>query len=293
MKKLILSLTLLILLFPSIKIGAQGLLKINNPIKIMTYNIRFDNPLDNDNVWANRKDRVASVIRFREVDIFCLQEALKNQVDDLQNTFPNFAYCGVGREDGAEKGEYNPIFYDKRRFAVAETGTFWLSETPEKPGSIGWFATAPRIVTWAKMSDLSNGREFFVFNTHFAHSSKNARNESASLLLSKITKFVDDQAVVITGDLNDRPNSGTYKLITNNKTEDIIFYDARFVSKYPHHGPTFTFIGFDFIGVPGRIIDFIFVNGKIEVIQHAILTDNWDGVYPSDHLPVFIEMELK
>ncbi len=270
----------------------QGLLKINNPIRLVTYNIRLDIASDLENVWANRKVRVVNVLKFNKADIFCLQEPLLNQVNDMQQAFPDFSYYGVGREDGLDKGEYCPIFYDKRRFSVLENGTFWLSETPDVAGSKGWYATLPRIVSWVKMKDFSNGSTFYLFNTHFDHSSQNARDQSAILLLAKVGEIAKDTPVIITGDFNDSQTSKPYKTITEN-SGDLMLYDAVTVSKFPHIGPSFSFVGFDFIGVPGRVIDYIFVDDDINVTWHATLSDNWDGIYPSDHLPVLIEFEIK
>jgi endonuclease/exonuclease/phosphatase family metal-dependent hydrolase len=280
------------LLFSSFQSSAQGILRINNPIRLMDYNIRFDNPSDGSNVWANRKDKVISMIRFYTPDIICLQEPLINQIDDLNAAFPHFDYYGVGREDGLKGGELNPIFYDKRRFTLIANGTFWLSETPEVVGSKSWFATLPRIVSWVRLKDLSCGKEFFVFNTHFDHISQNARDRSADIIMKKIPEIAGDLPIVLTGDLNDRPFTYPYNQIVNS-LNPFFLDDASTVSKNPHHGPTFTFVGFDFVGIPGRIIDYIFVNARIEVLQHAVLSDNWDGIYPSDHLPVFVEFNLK
>ena len=280
------------LCFTGLKSVAQGLLKINNPIRLMTYNIRFDNPDDHDNVWVNRKSNLINVIKFNKADIFCLQEPLINQINDLQQAFPNFSYYGVGREDGATKGEFNPIFYDKLRFTVLESGTFWLSETPEIVGSKGWYATLPRLVSWVKFEDLADGKTFYLLNTHFDNSSQNARDQSAILLLKKAGEIARDEPLIITGDLNDSPTSKPYKTIVEN-TSGLVLKDALTVSEFPHHGPSFTFVGFDFIGVPGRVIDYIFVNQKIAVTWHATITDNWDGIYPSDHLPVLVEFEIK
>jgi len=290
-RKIILILTIY-LIFIGISANAQGYLKINNPVRLMTYNVRLDTPDDLENVWANRKARLINVIKFNKAEIFCLQEPLPNQVNDLQQAFPEFGYYGVGREDGQNKGEFNPVFYDKRRFSVLENGTFWLSETPEVAGSKGWYATLPRIVTWLKMQDMMSGSSFYLFNTHFDHSSQNARDQSAVLLIAKVQEIAQGEAIIITGDFNDSPTSKPYKTIIENAS-GLELKDAVTVSKYPHHGPSFTFVGFDFIGVPGRVIDYIFVNQKIDVTWHTTITDNWDGVYPSDHLPVLIEFEIK
>jgi len=281
-----------VMLFADYKSFTQGLLKINSPVRLMDYNIRFDNPNDGTNVWTNRKDKIISMIRLYTPTIICLQEPLINQIDDLTTAFPNFMYYGVGRDDGQKGGELNPILYDKRRFTLVLCGTLWLSETPDVVGSKSWFASLPRIMSWVRLKDLSSNKDFFVFNTHFDHVSQSARDRSADLIMKKIPEIAGDLPVVLTGDLNDRPFTYPYNTIVNSLNP---FYldDAKTVTKSPHHGPTYTFVGFDFIGISGRVIDYVFVNSRIEVLQHAVLSDNWDGIYPSDHLPVFVEFNLK
>lgn len=280
------------LVFGEIEGFTQGLLKINSPVRLMDYNVRFDNPNDGSNIWANRKDKIMSMIRIYNPLILCLQEPLINQIEDLTTAFPNFEVYGVGREDGLKGGELNPILFDKRRFSLVTSGTIWLSETPEVVGSKSWFASLPRIMGWVRLKDLATGKEFFVFNTHFDHLRQNARDRSADLIMKKIPEIAGNFPIFLTGDLNDRPFTYPYNTIVNSLNP---FYldDAKTVSKNPHHGPTFTFVGFDFVGIPGRVIDYVFVNPKIEVLQHAVLTDNWDGIYPSDHLPILIEFNLK
>src|SRR5574341_935321 len=125
----------------------------NVPICVMSFNIRLNTPADSANAWPHRKDMVASMMRFHRADLTGVQEALKDQMDDLTNLLPEFGWMGVGRDDGKAAGEYSAIFYLKDRFTVLEQKTFWLSETPEKPGSLGWDAACVRIVTWAKFKD--------------------------------------------------------------------------------------------------------------------------------------------
>lgn len=281
---------LLLLLLPGAV--AQQLLKLDYPFRMATYNIRFDNPNDRENVWANRSGNVANLLRFHKADIFCLQEALINQIEDLEAEFPNFEFCGVGRDDGKKAGEFCPVFYNTARFKVIRSGTFWLSETPNKAGSTAWFANLPRIVTWVKFRDKASGDAFYVFNTHLDHASQDARNKGSQLIMQKINEMSEGLPVILSGDFNDKPESAPYNNIVKSGS-GVIMTDARLVSEYPPHGPTFTYVGWDFIGVPGKIIDYIFVNDKVKIFQHAVLGDNIDGVYPSDHLPLLIELELE
>ena len=270
---------------------AQNLHVPDQFIRVISYNIRYDNPNDGDNSWANRKDQVASLLRFHQADIFCLQEALINQTHDLELAFPDFDYYGPGRDDGKENGEACPIFYRKEVFTIKGFGTFWFSETPEKPGSIAWGANLPRITSWARLKDLSTNQEIIVVSTHFDHQSQLSRNNSARLLKNKLSEISGDLPVIICGDFNDRPDSETYlELIDQNNGLDL--FDSRSISDQEHHGPDFTYIGFDFTGTPGNIIDYIFINNRFNVTGHGYLTDNWNGIYPSDHLPVFVELKV-
>jgi endonuclease/exonuclease/phosphatase family metal-dependent hydrolase len=265
------------------------------PIRVMCFNIRLNTPADSANAWPHRKDMVASMMRFHRADLTGVQEALKDQMDDLANLLPEFGRMGVGRDDGKEAGEYSAIFYLKERFAVLEQKTFWLSETPEKPGSLGWDAACVRIVTWAKFKDKNTGKIFYHFNTHFDHMGERARQESAKLLLRKAAEVSKSTPMMITGDFNATESSPVYAILTatttNDRTQDAspLLFDARYISKLPHHGADWTFHGFDTVAHRPRI-DYIFVNKRMKVQRHGILTDRWNDRYPSDHLPVLAEI---
>lgn len=271
---------------------AQDLPVLDHSIRVISYNIRYDNPDDGDNSWANRKDRVISLLRFHQADIFCLQEALINQTHDLERTFPDFDYYGPGRDDGRENGEASPVFYNKKRFTLKDSGTFWYSKTPEKPGSTAWGANLPRIASWIRLRDLSTNQEIIVVSTHFDHQSQLSRNNSARLLKNKLNEISADLPVIICGDFNDRPNSETYLELVE-QGSDLNLLDSKSISNQTHHGPDFTYIGFDFVGTPGNIIDYILINNLFKVMSHGYLTDNRNGIYPSDHLPVFVELKVE
>lgn len=115
---------------------------------VLSFNIRYDNPGDGENQWSFRKDKVADLIQFHEATIVGMQEALKSQIDDLQDLLPGFSWIGVGRDDGKEAGEFSPVFYKKDQLTLLKKGTFWLSETCDIAGSRGWDAACNRVVTW-------------------------------------------------------------------------------------------------------------------------------------------------
>lgn len=271
-------------------IFTQSLFAENDPFRIMTFNIRYNNPGDGENAWPNRKDMVASVIHFHHADIVGVQEALKEQMDDLEQRLPEFAWFGVGRDDGKEAGEFSAIFYRKDRFELLEQNTFWLSETPAILGSIGWDAACVRIVTWGRFRDKITGKTFVHFNTHFDHRGQAARENSAKLLLKKVPELAGDLAAVVTGDFNFPPTSPLYALLTGGEAP--LLFDALTLSRQPPHGPDWSYNGFRETGEPGRKIDYIFVTRGITVYQHGVLSDKWQGRYPSDHLPVIAEISI-
>jgi endonuclease/exonuclease/phosphatase family metal-dependent hydrolase len=265
-------------------------------IRVMTFNIRYDEPRDKENAWPNRKELVASMIRFHQADLVGVQEAFERQLRDLEKLLPDYAWVGVGRDDGKAAGEFSAVIYRKARFSRLESSTFWLSETPDVP-SKGWDADYPRIVTWARLKDTTTGKLFFHFNTHFDHRGVRAREESARLLLMRINTIAGQLPVVVTGDFNFNESSRGYQILTGKILEKGIgsedsLRDARYLSQHGHHGSTSTFNEFKAL-VPDMKIDYVLVKGPITVLQHGTLSDTWNGRFPSDHLPVLAEIVIE
>ena len=255
---------------------------------IMTYNIRYDNPNDGENQWTNRKEFLVNQIKYNEVDIFGIQEGLHHQVQYLNNEFTDFNYVGIGRDDAKEKGEYSAIFYNSKKLKVLENSTFWLSETPNKI-SVGWDASMERICTYAVFESIKTKQQFSVFNTHFDHIGEVARLESSKLIYRKIKEInTNNLPVFVMGDLNLLPESNPIKYLSKQ------FNDSNEISLLKPFGPTGTFNGFKFHEPVKDRIDYIFTNkGKVQVNKYAVLSDSKDCKYPSDHLPVIIEVEFK
>ncbi len=256
----------------------------------MTFNIRYDEPRDGVNAWPNRKQKVADVIRFHKADLIGVQEALSTQLRDLEKLLPEFAWCGVGRTDGKESGEYSAILYRKSRFQLIQTDTFWLNETGQV-GVKGWDAALPRIVTWAKFKDRVTGKTLVHFNTHFDHVGEKARAESSSLILKKAGEIHGKGPFVVTGDFNVTESSGAYKTIMAG-TPTVKMLDGRYASVNGHFGGDSTWTAFKEIE-PGRRIDYVFVREGVKVLEHGILADRWNGLWASDHLPVLAEIVIE
>ncbi|MCC6460182.1 MAG: endonuclease/exonuclease/phosphatase family protein [Saprospiraceae bacterium] len=255
------------------------------PLTVITYNLRYDNPGDGEDAWPKRRDFLAAQLRFQAPDIFGIQEGLHHQLVFLQEQFPDFAMVGVGRDDGRQAGEYSSLFYRKSRFRMLDSGTFWLSETPDSV-SKGWDAALPRVCTWAHLEDLSAQRNIWVFNSHFDHIGKQARIESAALILQKIKeKNTAGEPVICMGDLNSEPQEEPLLRFRQ------VLQDTRDQSQEPPFGPEGTFNGFRFQEPVTRRIDYILVSPGLRVRQHAILSDSRNCHYPSDHLPVLARIE--
>jgi endonuclease/exonuclease/phosphatase family metal-dependent hydrolase len=184
-------------------------------------------------------------------------------------------------------GERCPIFYRRDRFDLLEQGTFWLSETPDVPGSRSWDAAFPRIVTWGKFRHKDSGAVFFLFNTHFDHMGKTAREMSAKILTERAAKIAGSDPVIVTGDFNTTPDSVPYQTMV------AAFRDARAVSATAPEGPEATSRDFDRDSTPKSRIDYIFISDSISVSAYSTLDDTYgSGRRPSDHMPVLASVRL-
>ncbi len=257
----------------------------NQPIQIISYNIRLNVASDGINAWPNRKDNVKALVKFYDADILCVQEALPEQFDDLlANT--EFDVVGVGRDDGQRKGEFSAIYFNKKRFEKKDGGTFWLSTTPAVP-SKGWDAALNRICSWVKLYDKANKKTFVVFNTHYDHIGVQARIESAKLIKQKIQEIAPSLPVVFTGDLNVTPETEAIATIKS------FLSDAKEVTIEAPYGPTGTFNAFKWDSPLKDKIDYIFVNKSFGVQKFGVLSDSKDMRYYSDHLPILAKLFFK
>ncbi len=265
---------------------------VSQSVKMMTYNLRYDTPNDGINQWPNRITKVNSLLAKYDPDLIGVQEALKHQIDDILKGLPQYAYVGVGRDDGKEKGEYSAILYKKDRFDILTQKTFWLSETPDVPGSKSWDAAITRIVTVVKFHDKKMGKDFFHLNTHFDHIGKEARKNSALAIRNFMLDLESQQHIpfLISGDFNSEPHEEPYQLMVARKgtKHEVEVFDSKPVSS-----TTGTFCGFEVGAMTCRVIDYIFHTGEWSVKNYLVIQDNDGKNYPSDHLPVLAEFVLK
>jgi endonuclease/exonuclease/phosphatase family metal-dependent hydrolase len=256
------------------------------PITVMSFNLRFGTADDGDDSWAHRRDLVAEVIREQAPDIMGTQEALRFQLDELASALPEYTEIGVGRDDGGTGGEYAAILFRSARYEVAEQGTFWFSDSPERPGSVGWGAHLPRICTWARLRERDSGRAFYVYNVHFDHESQESREKSAALLLDRIRQRPTPDPVLVTGDFNAGEDNRAMLLLTGqvDSTPAVRLRDS-FRIRRPEATDVGTFHGFRG-GTGGPKIDAILVSSEWVVESASIVRTSRGGRYPSDHYPV-------
>lgn len=254
-------------------------------INVMSYNIKLDAPKEGKNSWTNRKPFFINQIQFYEPDVLGVQEAMPNQMKEMDSLLIDYSFVGVGRDDGKDKGEFSAIFYKKDKFKVIKSNTFWLSETPEEV-SMGWDAVCNRVCTYALFEDIATGKKIYVFNTHFDHVGEIARVESALLINKKIEEInTENHAVILSGDFNMEATHKSIQFLSQQ------LKDSKDVAKLTH-GPEGTFNGFHFDKAVTRRIDYLFVSQNVEVNKYAVLSDSWDLKYPSDHFPVMISFNL-
>jgi len=266
---------LLLLLIAMLFSEAEG-----QSLKILTYNIRLDTPDDGPNAWPLRRAWLCEQVRSAGPDIFGIQEGLPQQVKYIDSMFSGYHHTGVGREDGKNQGEFSAIWYDMKKFLLVSQGTFWLSPTPEAP-SMGWDAACKRICTYGLFKDIRDGRQFWVFNTHFDHAGVIARRNSADLILRKIDLLnKTGLPVILMGDFNGNPESKPVKIICRK------FRDSKIADKSMTMMPDGTFNGFDPSKPVTERIDFIFTGYGAEAVSYGIIREKRDGKYASDHFPV-------
>lgn len=250
------------------------------PLRVMTFNVRV--PVDTGmNAWTNRRDLMIKVIEAAHPDLLGTQELTEEQGEYLAAHLPGYAWFGQGR-DGGTKGEHMGVFYRTDRLEVVRSGDFWLSDTPEVPGSKTWGQLYPRMVTWARFQRRDGGGTFDYFNTHFPYRPEDAhaRMLGANEILQRIGKLPSGGRVILAGDFNCGPDTPVHARLTQGLRDAWMTAASR-------AGPANTF--HDFTGKPDQRIDWILSRGFKAVAVHTI-TSHESVRYPSDHFPVLAEL---
>jgi endonuclease/exonuclease/phosphatase family metal-dependent hydrolase len=256
------------------------------PLRVMTFNVRFPAKGDGENIWEKRRDLLVATVREKAPDVMGAQELFYEQGEYIVERLPEYAWFGVSRR-GNRDDEHMGVFYRKEKLRLVESGNFWLSETPEAPGSIAWDMSLPRMVTWGLFEIRASARRFYFYNTHFAHRRQDdeARLRSARLIDERLARLPDNALVILTGDFNTTPESDPYRVLTGR------LRDAWRAAAKPA-GPEGTFHGFSGKPGAGRIDWILYRPDQIRVLEVETVTRNDAGRYPSDHFPVFAVLEL-
>jgi len=261
------------------------------PLQVMSFNIRYGTAKDGENEWPGRREMLFDLLRARNADLVGLQEALAFQIDEILMAAPGYAAVGVGRDDAARSGEYSAILFKKDRFSIAESGTFWFSDTPEVPASKTWGNNITRICTWARLIDR-DGRGFYHYNLHLDHQSQPSRERSTVLLRQRIeARAFQADPVVVTGDFNVGESNPALSALVNKSDAAAPFVDSYRVV-HPDETMVGTFTGFKFGSTQGDKIDYVLVQPGTEVITAEIIRTSKNDRYPSDHFPVTATVRL-
>ena len=244
-------------------------------LKVMSYNMRYDNPNDGENIWDIRKVATPAMIKEMHPDVFGVQEALDYQVRYI-NEMCGYEYVGVGRENGKKEGEHMAIFWNKKSVSMLKWGTFWLSETPQKP-SKGWDAACFRTATWALMKDKKTGNKFYFVNTHLDHEGKDAQKNGLKLIVDRIGEInPEGYPMVLTGDFNMKPDD-----------PNLAELDSKMQSTRKIATVTDSHDTYNGWGRGSGIIDYIYVSGFSSCPEYQTVVKRYqDRKFVSDHYPV-------
>ena len=282
----------LVLLLLTVLVCGAAMAKKNKMTNVRwcTFNIRYAayDDIKKGVGWDTRKDRACQWVKDNNIDVVGMQEVTHKQLMDCAERLPEYDYVGAGRDDGKEKGECTPVFWRKDKYVALASGHFWLSETPEVVGSIGWDADLPRVASWVKLKDRAEGKVFLAVNTHFDHIGVKARTESAKLIMKKIEQIAGKNPAVATGDFNITDTNPAYATMVGSK---FVMRDAYYMSP-KHEGVRYSLHLFSALP-PEKApkIDFIFVTPQIKVLQTGIPQNNPEAEL-SDHNPHWADLQF-
>jgi endonuclease/exonuclease/phosphatase family metal-dependent hydrolase len=258
------------LLLPQLSFGQE--------LKVMSYNIRLGSGEDGTNSWQFRAPLTLEMLEDQAPDVFGVQEALRYQVDFIKEFTDDYECVGVGRDNGKKEGEHMSIFWNKNTVKMLKWGTFWLSETPEKP-SMGWDAACYRTATWALMKDKRTGKKFYFVNTHLDHVGKQARANGLALIVDRIAEInPEGYPMVLTGDFNVKPDDPC-----------LTGLDARMKSTRKIAAKTDNHHTYNGWGKASKdsVIDYIYISGFSACPEYQTVTKRYsDRTYISDHYPI-------
>jgi len=254
-------------------------------LRVMSFNVRLGVADDGENSWEHRKALLARTIQDFDPDLLGTQETWGFQAEYMLSQLPGREYVGWPRQPGNEKdGEECGILYRAARFERLKAGQFWLSETPDVPGSRSWDSSLPRVVTWVRLRDRRTGFELVFLNTHFDHRGADARRESARLLRARLPELAPSGTWILTGDFNCGDDSPPYEILAGGEEGVSVVDSYRSVHPAPADDEG-TFNGFRGRRTGPRI-DWVLHGAAFATVSAAIDHMEDDGRNPSDHFPV-------
>lgn len=267
-----------------------GAARAQAPVRVMSFNIRYGTASDGAHAWPLRRTAVIGTIADHAPHVLAVQEALRFQLDEVGTALGRYQEVGVGRDDGLTRGEYTAILVDTARFTVVAQGTFWLSDTPDVPGSMHWGNRITRITTWARLADRATDDTLRVYNAHWDHESQPSRERSAALLLARIARDASpSDAVLVLGDFNSGPTNPAFLALVDPRGSRL--KDVHALSHPERRWPG-TFNGFRG-DTAGEKIDAILVSPEWEVRAAGIDMRRWGERWASDHFAVWAIVDLR
>lgn len=255
-------------------------------LKIMTFNVRFDNPQDGPNAWPFRKELVVRTILEESPDLLGTQECTLAQLQYLMENLKGYAACFPPRQrDDDPRVQMPTIFFRQDRLSNLECGEFWLSETPEVYRSKSWEAAFPRLFTHGKFLFVPAGVKLWFADTHLDHVSAQARFMAARMILAWVSR--KRLPLVIVGDFNEDAGGPVHRILTGGKGKlQDVWTDAGGAEGSP--GPS-TIHHFTGKGEGGRI-DWILASRHFKTLE-SHLVQRPEG-FPSDHFPFVATLQL-
>lgn len=250
-------------------------------MRIMTFNLLCYG--EGEHSMENRRQLAVQTIQDYSPDSVGVQEATPEWMWWLSDKLSDYAYIGIGRDDGENCGEYAAIFYLKDKYKVVDSGSFWISDTPDTP-SKGWDAVCNRICTWAVLENIQTGQQYAHMNTHLDHRGELARTNGVQMILDKAADF--DLPLVCTGDFNLLEGGLLYKQLMSG-----VLRDTKYLAPDTMQSPTFHH--FELPADEKNVIDYILVNDKIKPLVYRVVTEGIDGKFVSDHYPVYADVVIK
>ncbi len=248
--------------------------KSTEAVRIISFNVRCANDLYGS--VEGRSELLTAALSQYSADSFGVQEATAQWLDILNEKLGD-KYAMVSQmRDGKKNSEASAVFYLKDKYNLIDSGTIWLSDTPEEFASKFTLSFCPRIATWAVLENKADGTRYTHINTHLDHVLESVRVKQIEVLSVKIAELKAlGYPVVCTGDFNTKQGADAY-----NKMSEIML-DTKFIAAQSDDGATYTNYGRN--ALETKPIDFIFVSEGVSVDTYKIIDEKIDRMYLSDH----------